>query len=633
MIRRLAWNLALLVVVICLAPGLCGKSFAAPAASETAPTKAPSDTDAPSPTYIKVPAATLVAMQNYGVDKDGMVTLPADALPRIVSQAHYGDRKSEISALIVGSIAFGIISIAIIAWLVYLIRAIFWIEAAKDKSDKWRKYLMQLPLGAPEGSVRALITLFIIVFGLIVLALQNYLGLDNANAIAGFVGSVIAFYFAARNSDQVQKAVELAHSASNQTATTVADAIQTATKGAVTAQQDAAERTSTTSTTAVTNAANATQDVLKVVTSKLTPAPAPAPAISAGAAAQPAADLQSLSDQLTAMQTVAHAASTLNIGADVLPNVASTLTTLEALVAKIQPLMTGNPDPASVQDAVATVTKQLPALQSAGLPGALGSALAVFRRLSGPAATIVAGLPGGPVGLIAGVVTAGIQLANDRQRYAPVKTALLNKPFDPTFMPAAPDAALAKSALSGAPLMLEHYAPLEDDTALALLAFTLQKAQGQSASLSSGDLASKAWNLVSGGAQPAANEPAFPAPKTAFASLADVTAAFDEYIASIVFQCAVAHVGAALPLPSVSGIPQGSTIDLSDLANAARSILPDPKASAELERLVYIAEALGGLPMHPDEIASIATGALNASLTAPVVATPDDEPQSGNSQP
>ena len=85
MIRRLAWNLALLVVVICLAPGLCGKSFAAPAASETAPTKAPSDTDAPSPTYIKVPAATLVAMQNYVVDKDGMVTFPADALPRIVS--------------------------------------------------------------------------------------------------------------------------------------------------------------------------------------------------------------------------------------------------------------------------------------------------------------------------------------------------------------------------------------------------------------------------------------------------------------------------------------------------------------------------------------------------------------------
>ncbi|CAB3748432.1 hypothetical protein LMG29542_00661 [Paraburkholderia humisilvae] len=626
MIKRLTSCVISIVVIMFLAIGACGESYAGDAASDAAPATAAS---APAPVYVKVPASTIVAMLNYSVDKDGMVTLSADQLPNMVTQAHYSDRKGEISVLILGSIAFGILSIAIIAWLAYLIRAIFWIEAAKDKSAKWRKYLMQLPLGAPEGSVRALITLFIVVFGLIVLALQNYLGLDNANAIAGFVGSVIAFYFAARNSDQVQKAVELAHDASKDTTTTVAAAIHTATTAAVSAQQDATEKASTASAAAVNNAASATQGVLKVVSSQL----APASTDTTGGAAQPAADLQNLSDQLTAMQTVAHAASTLNIGADVLPNAASTLTTLNNLVAKIQPLTTGNPDPASVQDAITTVTQQLPALQSAGLPGALGSALAVFRRLAGPAATIVAGLPGGPVGLIAGVITAGIQLANDRQRYAPVKTALLNKPFDPAFMPSAVDAALAKCALSGAPLMLEHYSPLDDDTATGLLTFALQKKEQGSGSLSPGDLASKAWSFVSRAAQPAAGQPAFPSPKVAFASLADVTAAFDEYLASVVFQCAIAHVGAALPLPSVPGIPQGATIDLQQLANAARAILPDPKASAELERLVYIAEALGGLPTHPDQIASIAAGALNASLTVPVVATPDEAPQNANPQP
>ncbi|SFU25531.1 hypothetical protein SAMN05192563_10383 [Paraburkholderia aspalathi] len=97
--------------------------------------------------------------------------------------------KSVVTLIVVGSIAFGIVSIAIVLWLAYLIRAIFWMEAAKDKSDRWRRYLMRLPLGAPEGSVRALITVFIVVFGFVMLALQHDLQIDNANAIAGFVGT------------------------------------------------------------------------------------------------------------------------------------------------------------------------------------------------------------------------------------------------------------------------------------------------------------------------------------------------------------------------------------------------------------------------------------------------------------
>ncbi|WP_429268375.1 hypothetical protein [Paraburkholderia sp. EB58] len=485
---------------------------------------------------------------------------------------------------------------------------------------------MRLPLGAPEGSVRALITLFIVVFGFVVLALQNDLGINNANAIAGFVGTVIAFYFASRSGDAAQKAAELAHDASTDTTTTVAGAIKSATTAATDAQHATAQKVSDTSGTAVKNAADATQVALKAVNPQTPPSPG-----TGGAPAQSTTDLQNLSDQLTSMQTIARAATALGTGAaDLLPNAASTLTTLNDLATKVQPLLKGNADPASVQDAVSTVTKQLPALQSAGLPGALGSALAVFKQLSGPAATIVAGLPGGPVGLIAGVITAGIQLVTDRQRYAPYKTAMLNQPFDPASMPAAPDDTLAKSALSNAPLMLAHYTPPSAPAASALLAFTMQKVQGTT--LSPADLAAKAWG-VAGPAHQAADGPPLPPPDPNFTSLADTTTAFDEYIAAIVFQSASARINATLPLPSVAGIPQGATIDLSTLANAARLVLPDPQASAELERLVYLAEALGRLPMHPDQIASVAASALSAALTTPVAAASDNPAHMNGAQP
>jgi hypothetical protein len=330
------------------------------------------------------------------------------------------------------------------------------------------------------------------------------------------------------------------------------------------------------------------------------------------------------------MQTIARAATTLGTGAaDLLPNAASTLTTLNDLSTKIQPLLKGNADPASVQDAVSAVTKQLPALQSAGLPGALGSALAVFKQLSGPAATIVGSIAGGPVGLVAGVITAGIQLANDRQRYAPYKTAVLNQPFDPASMPSAPNDTLAKSALTGAPLMLAHYASPSDDTASALLAFAMQKGQG-AATLSPADLAATAWSLVS---TEGAGNPPLPPPDPKFTSLAETAAAFSEYVAAIVFQSVSAQINATVPLPAVAGIPQGSKVDLSTLANAARAMMSDPKASAEVERLVYLAEALGGLPMHPDQIASVAASALSAALTTPVAAASDNPAHMIESQP
>src|SRR5262249_38549311 len=67
----------------------------------------------------------------------------------------------------------------------------------------------------PEGSVRALASLFVIMFGLLALVLQTQLGLANVEAISGFVGIVITFYFTARGNEQAQRTTEAAQKATD----------------------------------------------------------------------------------------------------------------------------------------------------------------------------------------------------------------------------------------------------------------------------------------------------------------------------------------------------------------------------------------------------------------------------------
>jgi hypothetical protein len=63
-----------------------------------------------------------------------------------------------------------------------------------------------LPLGAPDGSVRALLSMFIIVFGFYLLAFQKPLGMANGEALAGFIGAVISFYFVSRSNAEAREA-------------------------------------------------------------------------------------------------------------------------------------------------------------------------------------------------------------------------------------------------------------------------------------------------------------------------------------------------------------------------------------------------------------------------------------------
>src|SRR5262249_21127234 len=117
-------------------------------------------------------------------------------------------------------------SAVILIVLAYNVRQVFWKVAAQAGPDAWRTYLLQLPLGVPEGSVRALVSLFVIVFGLFVLVLQKQLALNNVEAVSGFICIVITFYLTSRGGDQAQKAVDAAREAAANAQTAVSNAVQ-----------------------------------------------------------------------------------------------------------------------------------------------------------------------------------------------------------------------------------------------------------------------------------------------------------------------------------------------------------------------------------------------------------------------
>jgi hypothetical protein len=106
-------------------------------------------------------------------------------------------------------------------------------RAAEDESLAAR--LAELPLGAPEGTVRALLSVFIIVFGFLLLAFSRQLDLGSGEALTGFMGAVISFYFASRSQEgsrQVASAAASAAQRASEVAAGVASAAHRATEAA-----------------------------------------------------------------------------------------------------------------------------------------------------------------------------------------------------------------------------------------------------------------------------------------------------------------------------------------------------------------------------------------------------------------
>jgi len=92
-------------------------------------------------------------------------------------------------------------------------------ELAKDHPELRDRYAT-LPFGVPEGTVRGLVSLMIIIVGLGVLIVQEPLGIESSEAVAGFISAVIAFYFVTRE-----------QAASNNALRSATSALQAATQG------------------------------------------------------------------------------------------------------------------------------------------------------------------------------------------------------------------------------------------------------------------------------------------------------------------------------------------------------------------------------------------------------------------
>ncbi len=404
-----------------------------------------------------------------------LAPLPTPAL----AQAGPADVAPQVAA---GIVVIGVMLLFLWgAWLLlrHLARDIQATQATPDAR------LLDLPLGVPEGSVRALLSVFIIVFGFLLLALAGPLGLRAGEALTGFIGAVISFYFAARASE----------------------------RGAETAREAARQAVA-----AVTVAA------------------AP-PARSANSLHDAAARLQALRPMLCA-------AAGLALGSGAVAGAAAALERLDGLLSRIAPVLDGDADAGTLSHLAAEAAAVLEELGEFGPVGAAlaDAATAIGAAASGsePIARGIAALLGGsgmagPAGLVAALVASGLGLLHDRERFARWKAAMLDTPLDLGLLPTAPDAGLAAAALLRCPSLAARLAP--GGTVEPALALGIWDAVGPRAGappLPAAELAAR----VLAGAEPEAL-------RTAFTGSAEALAeAIEDYRAAMTGAAALAGLDA-----------------------------------------------------------------------------------------
>jgi hypothetical protein len=109
-------------------------------------------------------------------------------------------------ALVIGALVLFVAGMAVLlAGLARRLQA-----AAQGAGPAAFARLTELPCGVPDGTIRALISCFIVIFGFLLIGLQKPLGLASAEALTGFIGAVISFYFATRQTEQARAAAPAA---------------------------------------------------------------------------------------------------------------------------------------------------------------------------------------------------------------------------------------------------------------------------------------------------------------------------------------------------------------------------------------------------------------------------------------
>jgi len=296
---------------------------------------------------------------------------------------------------------------------------------AAESEDTTGKPLLtrwfDMPLGAPEGTVRALLSIFIVVFGFLLLAFQDRLGIGNGEALAGFIGAVISFYFVTRTTEQTHQVAQTAQ----ETLRRAGEAVSKAGEAASTAREAA--------------------DTARTVTAGEVQS---APAMRQGAAA--GGRLAEAREALEVLRVGLGAATTLlppdqaKLATTVLDRVRDGLAAADRVAAG---------DLGGIVAGAETASGLAREVLGADNPltGLLGDAVAGLRTASGLAA--MAGI-GGPAGLIAGVAFGAISaLRKGTEYYERWKARILDRPYTANlFPPDGLDGAMCLATLESAPI-------------------------------------------------------------------------------------------------------------------------------------------------------------------------------------
>lgn len=430
--------------------------------------------------------------------------------------------------------------------------------------------LSRLPLGLPDGSIRAIISLFIVIVGFLVLALQKTLEVESAAAISGFIGAIISFYFATRN----EAAARENAAAANQAASQANTALQEASKEVIKASTQANQMR--------TDTLNAQLD--RVLTG-----------MPPDAVGRPAAlSLQTLHGDLQNIRQLTSAVAAIPVGTGPVSGAGDTIQRIDIMLAAIRPLLSATADPKTIT----TVADQAEALlREVTNDNPVVSTITGALATVGKAATdntavsqILTGL-GGPVGLIGGLLFSGIKLFADQRQFEAWKKAVLAQPFDIDALSISPDD----------PTLPEAAAALSPLVSIIGTAPNLIRELYRISLVAPGQTPRTADELAQASAS--ANTPLF----QAFGSDERVlTDAINEYRTMIISLVAASALPPQLPADPSSPTP---TLTSSDLVRAVGTVRQEPGAAGALDQLVSVVEALAKNTLGTD-LAPLLSGAI-----------------------
>jgi hypothetical protein len=421
-----------------------------------------------------------------------------------------------------------------------------------------------MPLGVPEGTIRACIGLFIIVLGVCAIVFQRQLGLGTTGELAGLLGTVLGFYFGTRSTSGDREAAREATRVAAEKTAEAASARQRA--DAVLAREGEIRAEAAQAAETEAKARSTLGEVVRIAGNARSIAEAVASIAPDLPLARTAARVTTLADSAIAVVRSA-TAGTVDAGA-----VREAAGRAAALVAEI-----GGEDPLAKLVSGAT----------GGLAGAL-------KGVAG-----LAGAVGGPLGL-AGAVLVGAAGAFriGTEHYRRWVARVLDRPYGLDLYPEGlSDAPMALSAIEVAPIFRRAYggtilAPRDLAAARALLAAALSPEAERL--IPAGDGALRPAPVGEGGV---------------FATTIELEQGIQQFrravLERILDQTDTAPVAVTLPSGPVS-VPQGT---LRQAIDAARE---DPGGAAALDQLALAGARLAREP-GVDITASLARAAAEAA--------------------